>query len=87
MTFGRLLFLASDPAVVAAQLAGEDLTAVPELRDEISTDEITPLPSLVYFDARLGGHAYTGFKAGDRLPVAVDAVRRGGFGVTVAGHR
>lgn len=87
MKFGRLLFLASDPQVMAAQLVGGDLVEVPELRDEISTDEITPLPSLVYFDARLGGHAYTGFKAGDGLPIAVEAVRQGGFGVTVAGSR
>jgi len=87
MIFGRLLLLASDPEVVAAQLAGGAVAGLPALRDEISTDEITPLPSLVYFDARLGGHAYTGFKAGERLPIAVDAVRRGGFEVTVAGHR
>ena len=87
MKFGRLLFLASDPRVMAAQLEGSDLAEVPVLHDEISTDEITPLPSLVHFDARLGGHAYTGFKVDDRLPIAVEAVRQGGFEVTVAGSR
>ena len=86
---GRILFLAEDPALVAAQLAGSDLdrTECGPLRDEISTDEITPLPSLVYFDERLADHAYTGVKAGDALPIGVGAVRAGGFSVAVAGGR
>lgn len=86
---GRILFLSSDPAVVEAQILGADLTLVDAgaLRDEISTDEITPLPALVNFDERLGQHPYTGFKAGDRLPVCVGAVKAGGFTVTVAGNR
>ena len=58
-----------------------------ELRNDVSTDEITPLASLVYFDGRLGRYPYTGVKCGDRLPIGVDAVRNGGFGVTVAGNR
>ncbi len=86
MIFGRILFLASDADLVAAQLAGADLP-LPGLRDDVSTDEITPLPSLAYFDERLGAHVYTGLKCGDALPVGVEAVRRGGFGVTVAGRR
>lgn len=81
------MFLAADPALVVAQLDGADLADIPDLRDDISTDEITKLPSLVYFDERLGGHAYTGFKAGEAWPVGVDSVRQGGFGVTVAGAR
>ena len=84
---GRILFLAADPALVVAQLAGADLADIPDLRDDISTDEITPLPSLVYFDERLGLHAYTGFKAGDARPIGAGAVRANGFGVTVAGRR
>ena len=86
---GRILFLAEDPALVAAQLAGSDLdrTECGPLRDEISTDEITPLPSLVYFDERLADHAYTGVKAGGALPIGVGAVRAGGFSVAVAGGR
>jgi 3-isopropylmalate/(R)-2-methylmalate dehydratase large subunit len=87
--FARILFLSSDPAVVTSQLAGRDLTPAEAgaLRDDISTDEITPLASLVYFDERLGRYPYTGVKCGDRLPIAVDAVRAAGFSVTVAGHR
>ena len=86
---GRLLFLSADPAQIDAQLAGTDLTSAQAgaLRDDVSTDEITPLPSLVFFDARLGGHAYTGFKAGERLPIGVEAVRQGGFAVAVGGRR
>lgn len=85
----RVLFLAADPAVVTAQLEGRQLSPAEAgtLRDDISTDEVTPLPSLVYFDERLAEHAYTGLKSGDALPVGVGAVRRGGFSVVVAGAR
>lgn len=86
---GRILFLSADPDKIERQLAGEDLTrgTAGALRDDISTDEITPLPSLVFFDERLASHPYTGFKAGERLPIGKDAVRRGGFAVTVGGKR
>ncbi len=45
---GRVLFLSADPARVREQLAGRDLDLAQAgaLRDEISTDETTPLPSL-----------------------------------------
>src|SRR6059058_3776454 len=41
---GRILFLAEDPALVRQQLEGTDLDWRPgmKLRDDISTDEITP---------------------------------------------
>ena len=76
---GRILFLSADPDKVYAQLAGTDLSLeqAGPLRDDVSTDEITPLPSLVYFDERLASHPYTGFKAGDRLPIGLDAVEAG----------
>src|SRR5262249_51242754 len=41
----------------------------------------------VYFDHRLTGYPYTGFKAGDRRPIGIDAVNNGGFRITVAGSR
>ncbi len=86
---GRILFISDDPALVSAQFGGTDLSreAAGTLRDDVSTDEITPLPSLVYFDERLAAHAYTGVKAGDMLPVGVGAVQAGGFSVAVAGAR
>ncbi len=69
----RMLFLSTDPARVRAQLAGQalSLAAAAPLRDDVSTDEITPLPVMVHFDATLGRYPYLGFKAGDR-----DADRR-----------
>jgi len=86
---GRTLFLAADPAKVEAQLAGARLTLAEAgpLRDDISTDEITPITSLLHYDERLGEHPYTGFKAGDARPIGQGAVRAGGFDVTVAGRR
>ena len=85
----RVLFLSADPARVREQLAGRPLShahAQP-LRDDISTDEISPLPVMVHFDATLGRFPYTGFKAGDELPIARDSIRQAGFEVVVAGKR
>ncbi|BBU32163.1 hypothetical protein BTHE68_58970 (plasmid) [Burkholderia sp. THE68] len=86
---GRVLFLCTDPANVERQLAGEDLTPdeAGALRDDVSTDEITPISVLTRFDERLGQCPYVGFHAGGRNPVGIDAVRAGRFQVTVAGNR
>ncbi len=85
----KLLFLSADPACVRAQLAGEPvaLERARPLRDDVSTDEITPLPALVHFDGALGRHPYTGFVAGGEQPIARDAVRTAGIEVVVAGRR
>jgi 3-isopropylmalate/(R)-2-methylmalate dehydratase large subunit len=85
----RFLYLSADPACVRAQLAGKACTleSAQPVRADVSTDEITPLPVLVHFDATLGRHAYTGFKAGAELPIARDAVRQAGIEVVVAGRR
>ena len=85
----RLLYLCRDPALVRAQLQGRQLdrTQAGALRDDVSTDEISPLPAMVHFDAKLGHYPYTGFKAGDELPVSRDDVLRSGFEVVVAGRR
>ena len=86
---GRVLFLSADPDKVDAQLNGADLTLdqAGPLRDDVSTDEITPIPVLAFYDERLGRYPYVGFKAGDRLPIGRDAIGNGGFCVTVAGKR
>lgn len=86
---GRVLFLSGDPELVTAQLGGRDLTLAEagRLRDDVSTDEITPLPSLVHFDEALADHAYTGVKCGAVLPFSPGMARAGGFSVTVAGAR
>lgn len=89
LTFGRPLYLSADPALVRAQLAGARLTRAQAgaLRDDISTDEISPLPAMVHFDATLGRHAHTGFSAGGERPIARDALQNAGIGVLVAGRR
>lgn len=86
---GRMLFLSCDPDLIDTQLAGRNLTLAEAgvLRDEVSTDEITPVPKMTYYDDRLGAYPYTGFKAGGRYPIARDAVRNGGFVISVAGGR
>ena len=83
------MLLARDPASIDAQLAGRDLTTAEAgpLRDDISTDEITPTATCLYFDDRLGRYPYTGLTVGGRRPIGVDAVRNGGFSVVVAGKR
>jgi len=86
---GRVLYLSQDPAVIDAQLAGENFTRVSAgpLRDNVSTDEITPVTVMLTYDERLGQYPYVGFKAGERLPIGRNAVKDGGFRVTVAGRR
>lgn len=85
----RILFLSQSPGAVDAVLRGEAMTlqqAAP-LRDDVSTDEITPLPILTHFDEKLGRYPYTGFKAGERLPVGPGAVAAARIEVVVAGKR
>jgi 3-isopropylmalate/(R)-2-methylmalate dehydratase large subunit len=85
----RVLLLSADPARVRAQLAGGVLTlerAAP-LRDDVSTDEISPLPVMVHFDATLGRYPYTGYKTDGELPIGRDAIQRSGIEVVVGGRR
>ncbi|VVD66417.1 aconitase family protein [Pandoraea terrigena] len=86
---GRILFLSDDPNTIDIQLHGRSLTLAQagSLRNDVSTDEITPIPVLTYYDDRLGRYPYVGLKAGDRTPIGTDSVKRGGFSVTVAGKR
>ncbi|WP_133649084.1 aconitase family protein [Paraburkholderia flava] len=86
---GRVLYLSENPDLIDAQLAGRALTPqeAGPLRDNVSTDEITPVTVMLTYDERLGEFPYVGFKAGDRLPIGNHAVRKGGFQVTVAGKR
>ena len=55
-----------------------DVAQAGPLRSDISTDEISPLPAMVHFDAELGRHAHTGFTAGGQRPIGVDALRHAG---------
>ncbi len=83
---GRILFLTEDPELIKRQLAGEDLpwdsqnpANNPKLRDDISTDEITPAHYCFYFDETLGEIPYLGLKCGDVLPIGRSDVKKGGF--------
>src|SRR5262245_36381114 len=86
---GRILFLSEDADVVESQLQGTDVSladALP-LRNDVSTDEITPAWICYHYDEKLGEFPYLGLKCGDTTPVAVGSVKAGGFAVTVAGRR
>jgi 3-isopropylmalate/(R)-2-methylmalate dehydratase large subunit len=86
---GRVLFLVDDASAVRQQLAGEDLSyplRLP-LRDNISTDEITPAYICYYYDDTLGDFPYLGLKAGDEFPITRGSVRAGGFVCSVSGKR
>jgi 3-isopropylmalate/(R)-2-methylmalate dehydratase large subunit len=86
---GRILFLAEDAALVRQQLEGQDMDWRPatKLRDNISTDEITPAYICYYYDETLGDFPYLGLKCGDEFPITRGSVKRGGFVVSVSGKR
>ena len=86
---GRILFLTENPALLTSQLEGKDLEWNPsiKLRDDISTDEITPAYICYYFDETLGDFPYLGLKAGNEFPCKRGLVRAGGFAVAVSGKR
>src|SRR6202453_725007 len=91
---GRILFLTEDPELIKRQLAGEDLpwdtknpANNPKLRDDISTDEITPAHYCFYFDENLGEIPYLGLKCGGGTPIGRGEVKRGGFVCALSGKR
>lgn len=80
--------------MIGRQLAGEDLpwdtknpANNPKLRDDISTDEITPAHYCFYFDQTLGEIPYLGLKCGSVLPIGRSDVKKGGFVCSVSGKR
>ncbi len=86
---GRVLFLVDDADLIRRQLAGEDLPNPPgaPLRDNISTDEITPAYICYYYDETLGEFPYLGLKAGNEFPITRGSVKQGGFVCSVSGKR
>jgi 3-isopropylmalate/(R)-2-methylmalate dehydratase large subunit len=91
---GRILFLTEDPELIKKQLAGWDLpwdtenpANNPKLRDDISTDEITPAHYCFYFDRTLGEIPYAGLRCGGTLPIGRGDVKKGGFVCSVSGKR
>ena len=91
---GRILFLTEDPELIRRQLAGRDLpwdtknpANNPKLRDDMSTDEITPAHYCFYFDQTLGEIPYMGLRCGSVLPIGRADVKKGGFVCSVSGKR
>lgn len=86
---GRILFLTEDPELIRRQLEGEDLDWDPSipLRNDISTDEITPGWTTYHYDEKLGDYPYVGLECRGEHPIGVGHVRQGGFAVCVSGKR
>lgn len=95
---GRTLFLLDDTELLEAQLyEGKNLELTDELkarlRDQISTDEITPAYICFFYDETLGDFPYLGLRTTNQrtgetdYPVKRNAVRNGGFVCSVAGKR
>ena len=83
-----MLFLSQDPALIEAQLAGRELARAEagKLRDDVSTDEITPPTTCLLYDERLGRELLIGLRTGERTPIAKDSLK-GVFSVVVGGRR
>jgi 3-isopropylmalate/(R)-2-methylmalate dehydratase large subunit len=88
---GRVLFLVDDADLMRRQLAGESISLERAreagLRDQISTDEITPAYICYYFDETLGEFPYLGLRAGGEAPVTRGSVKNGEFICSVSGKR
>jgi 3-isopropylmalate/(R)-2-methylmalate dehydratase large subunit len=95
---GRILLLLDDAELMRAQLdEGRDVRLTEELkgrlRDQISTDEITPAYICYFYDETLGDFPYLGLRTTNRAtgeteyPVTRASVKDGGFVCSVAGKR
>jgi 3-isopropylmalate/(R)-2-methylmalate dehydratase large subunit len=86
---GKFLYLSCDPSIIRQQINGSQVAldrAIP-LRDDISTDEITPVTCMLTYDETLGQFPYIGLLCNNEKPIGNCAVRDGGFDVVVAGKR
>ena len=95
---GRILYLLDDAELVRGQLYEGINIQHPHdyislLRDQISTDEITPAYICFFYDETLGDFPYLGLRTTNQAtneteyPVERNAVRNGGFVCSVAGKR
>lgn len=86
---GRILFLSKNPEIIRKQLIGEDVSlaqALP-LRNDVSTDEMTPQTVCTLFDERIGTGLLVAYKAGNEVPIHHGKIKLGDFNVIVAGKR
>ena len=85
----KTLYLSQNPSHITAQLQGQSFTlaqALP-LRQDVSTDEITPVAILSHYDATLGDYAHTGLRCEGQSPIGRGQLRAAQFKVLVAGQR
>lgn len=91
ITFSKnILFLSKNPMMVRAQLKERKtytLTQAKPLRDNISTDEISPVPIMYNFDEKLKHYPYTGFQTKGITPILRDDILNADVEVVVAGER
>ena len=85
----KRLYLCEDPSLIHRQMQGEALllSEIAALRDDISTDEITPVAILSYYDERLGEFAHTGLSCSGELPIKRGLIKAQGIKVLIAGNR
>lgn len=86
---GQCLFLSEDPESIRMQLAGKHSTLqeAGKLRDNISTDEITPVPIMSHYDDSLKFYPYIGLQVQGQYPIKEGDVGSANICVTVAGER
>lgn len=86
---GRILFLSTEPDRVAAQLRGAAISRrdAGQLRDDVSTDEMTPQITGTMYDERLGGILLIAYTAAGVAPIGRRAIQQGNFSVVVGGKR
>ena len=90
----RVLYLTRSADALRRQFAGELLSqgTVPELREDVSTDEMTPVWTMLFCDQRMGDYVYLGLQCEEQdgtrtFPVTKGAVRSGRFEISVSGIR
>ena len=85
----KILYPSQDPGLISRQLSREPITRAQAglLRDDVSTDEITPVHILSHYDDTLGEFAHTGLCCEGKNPIARRTLRQAGFAVLVAGRR
>jgi 3-isopropylmalate/(R)-2-methylmalate dehydratase large subunit len=85
----KVLYLTQSLATLQQQLQGDSfaLSTCGPLRADISTDEITPVAILSYYDERLAAFAHTGLTIESERPIAKGTLQSNGYEVLVAGAR
>lgn len=88
LAFQGFLFLYNNLDLMEQQLRGLPCTdADASLRNDVSTDEITPVKIMSHYDATLGRLVYTGLQVQGEFPLTADSVLALAPQVVVAGQR